>query len=142
MTDVPIRVKIESDGSGEKKVLRSLEDIRRASAKTNKELNKLGPTVAKSSKQAKSGLDTVKKAIFALGGIAIVRQLINVSDSFVVLDTSIKNVTDSTSQYLAGVRAERSPGGVAIPDHTFPRGVRVSRGHRVVVRELLRHALE
>lgn len=100
MTDVPIRVRITSDQAvqGKEVVVRSLKDIRAAAANNNQELGKLGPTVRKGAKEAVTGVDLLKRALIALGGIAIVRQILQLGNAFSELRNRVLLAVDSVDQ--------------------------------------------
>lgn len=84
MTVVPIRIKITSDEavSGKQTVIKSLQEIRSAAANTNDKLEQIGPSVEKGTKQAVTGLDILKRTLVALGGIAIIREIIGMGNAF------------------------------------------------------------
>jgi tape measure domain-containing protein len=97
MTDVPIRVKISSKEAqqGKQEVVRSLNEIRQAAANTNKKLEEIGPKTEKSAKQATKGVNLLKKALLALGGVAVIRGLVGLGNEFGELQNRLR-ITSTT----------------------------------------------
>lgn len=100
MTVIPIRVKITSDEavSGKQTVIKSLQEIRSAAANTNDKLEQIGPSVEKGTKQAVTGLDILKRTLVALGGIAIIREIIGMGNAFGELRNKVLLVSSGINE--------------------------------------------
>lgn len=100
MTDVPIRVSIDAQKakSGKSEIVNLLSQIRNETRKTSETLENMGNKTEKAAKKSSEGIDLLRKALIALGGIGIVRKILDYADAFATLENNIKLVTDSTSQ--------------------------------------------
>lgn len=94
-SDVNIVVGIKGNISGAKTIKRSLDDIDKSANKATNQTKKFDDQIKKTSNTAR----LFGRALGAIGGIIIVRTLGRMADEFTVLDTSIKNVTDTTQEY-------------------------------------------
>lgn len=100
MTDVPIRVKVSSEDAnrGKQEVVRHLKDIRAAAANTNEKLEQVGPATRRGTKEAITGIDLLKRALLALGGIAIIRKILDLANAFADVRNRVLLVTNSVNE--------------------------------------------
>ena len=94
-SDVNIVVGIKGNMSGAKTIKRGLDDIDKSANKVTRQTQKLDNQMKKTNRTAL----LFGRALGAIGGVVIVRALGKISDEFTVLDTSIRNVTDTSEEY-------------------------------------------
>lgn len=107
MTDVPIRVRIISDEAtqGKAAVVRSLKDIRMEAANTNEKLGDMGKAVNRGAKEALSGVDLLKRGLAALGGVLLVKRIVQLGATFQELQNRV--ILSSSSMEVAAASLDK-----------------------------------
>lgn len=94
-TDAQIVIGIKGQVDGGKRVKRTLDDVARSGDKATKATDRLDRQIKTTNRSAQ----TFARTLGALGVGFAIRALGRISDEFTVLDTSLRNVTDSTKEY-------------------------------------------
>lgn len=95
VADANIVIGIKGQLEGGKRVKRTLDDVKKSARGVTKETDQLDRQFQKTNKTAL----LFGRALGALGGTLAVRSLGRLNDQFTVVDTNIKNVTDSAEEY-------------------------------------------